>query len=151
MKNILKAASASILVAGLFAGTVKAAPILDSNSIGRVTASEQNIQLAQFIFGGHNYCWYDSAWSGPGWYWCGYAGRRGLGFGGGEGFHGWGRGGGHGGHGGGMHGGGHGGHMSAGHMGSRHMGGGHMGGGGHGGGGHGGGGHGGGGHGGGHK
>ncbi|MEJ0049983.1 MAG: hypothetical protein WDN02_01995 [Methylovirgula sp.] len=80
---------------------------------------ERNIELAQFLFGGHNYCWYDSAWSGPGWYWCGYGQRRGLGFGGGAGFHGWSRGGGHGGygghgghgmHGGGMHGGNRGGH-----------------------------------------
>ncbi len=149
MKNILKAANTSILVAGLFAGSAMAAPILGSNSFSRVAAPEQNIEVAQFIFGGHNYCWYDSAWSGPGWYWCGYAGRRGLGFGGGAGFHGWSRGGGghhgggHGAHGGGMHGGrpgGGGGHAGGGHGGGGHGGGGH-GGGGHGGGGHGGGGH----------
>jgi hypothetical protein len=48
----------------------------------------------QFIFGGHNFCWYDSGWQGPGFYWCGYATRRGLGWGGGDGFNGW-----HGGHG----------------------------------------------------
>ncbi len=117
MKNILKAASASILVAGIFAGSATAAPILDLNSFSHVTAPGQNIELAQFIFGGHNYCWYDSAWSGPGWYWCGYAQRRGLGFGGGAGFHGWNHGGGHGGrrgghavHGGGVHSGSRGGH-----------------------------------------
>jgi hypothetical protein len=133
MKIVLKATSASILVAGLFAGTAMAAPIPDSNSIGRIIAPERNIELAQFVFGGHNYCWYDSAWSGPGWYWCGYAMRRGLGFGGGAGFHGWAHGGhdGHGMRGAGMH--GHamrGGTMHGGHSGGH--------GGGHGSGGHGG-------------
>ncbi len=97
MMNILKTTGASILAAGLFAGSAMAVPIVDSNSIGHVTGPERNVELAQFIFGGHNYCWYDSAWSGPGWYWCGYAQRRGLGFGGAAGFHGWSRGG-HGGH-----------------------------------------------------
>jgi hypothetical protein len=47
------------------------------------------LQDAQFIFGGRNYCWYDSGWRGPGFYWCGYAERRGLGWGGGAGWHGW--------------------------------------------------------------
>jgi hypothetical protein len=61
------------------------------------------VEKAQFFFGGQNYCWYDAGWRGPGWYWCGYANRSGLGWGGGAGFHGWQRGGGGGG--------GHGGHV----------------------------------------
>jgi hypothetical protein len=91
---------------------------------GILSAGIPSIQIApmenaQFFFGGQNYCWYDAGWQGPGWYWCGYANRRGLGWGGGAGFHGWQRGGGRGGHGGhvgrpsGGHvrpGGGHGGH-----------------------------------------
>ena len=106
-------------------------------------ANATQIENAQFIFGGQNYCWYDDGWRGPGWYWCGYANRSGLGWGGGGGWHGWRRGGG------GHDGGGHGGMFRPG---GAHGGGGHGGvfrpGGGHGGGGHGGGGHGG--HGGGH-
>jgi hypothetical protein len=47
------------------------------------------VENAQFFFGGQNYCWYDSGWRGPGWYWCGYAWRSGYGWGGGVGFHGW--------------------------------------------------------------
>jgi hypothetical protein len=47
------------------------------------------VENAQFFFGGNNYCWYDSGWQGPGWYWCGYAWRSGYGWGGGVGFHGW--------------------------------------------------------------
>lgn len=113
-----------------------AAPVVDSNSISRVTTPKQNIELAQFSFGGHNYCWYDSAWSGPGWYWCGYAQRRGFGFGGRAGFHGWHHGG-HGGRGGHGHVGGHRGGHPGGHPGGHGGGhsGGHPGGGGHGGGG----------------
>jgi hypothetical protein len=52
-----------------------------------------NVEQAQFIYGGRNYCWYDSGWRGPGFYWCGYAWRRGFGWGGGAGWHGWHRGG----------------------------------------------------------
>ena len=34
--------------------------------------------------GGYDYCWADDGWPGPGWYWCGYAYRPGLGWGGGS-------------------------------------------------------------------
>lgn len=47
------------------------------------------LQDAQFLFGGRTYCWYASGWRGAGFYWCGYAQRRGLGWGGGAGWNGW--------------------------------------------------------------
>jgi hypothetical protein len=50
------------------------------------------LENAQFIFEGRRYCWYDVGWNGPGWYWCGYALRRGFGWGGAEGWRGWRRG-----------------------------------------------------------
>jgi hypothetical protein len=31
--------------------------------------------LDLFFFGGHDWCWYDGGWQGPGWYWCGYGDR----------------------------------------------------------------------------
>ena len=49
------------------------------------------VENAQFIFGGQNYCWYDSGWQGPGWYWCGYALAQRLWLGRRRGFHGWSR------------------------------------------------------------
>ena len=49
------------------------------------------IENAQFFFLGHNFCWYDGGWQGPGWYWCGYAWNNGYGWGGGDGWHGWSR------------------------------------------------------------
>jgi len=70
--------------------------------VGGTGPRASQVQLAQFnpldipaaivgglMFGGHNYCWYDGGWSGPGYYWCGYGYTRGYGFGGGEGWHGW--------------------------------------------------------------
>jgi hypothetical protein len=50
------------------------------------------IENAQFFYLGHNFCWYDGGWQGPGWYWCGYAWNNGYGWGGGDGWHGWSRG-----------------------------------------------------------
>src|SRR5512143_3407996 len=47
----------------------------------------QNVQV--YVWGGRRYCWYDDGWQGPGWYWCGYAWRRGYGWGGAYGWHGW--------------------------------------------------------------
>lgn len=112
-------------------------------------AEQLRLQKAQFIWGGRNYCFYNDAWNGPGFYWCGYAWRRGWGWGGPVGWHGWGRGY-HGGryyhrggyyHGGGGHYGGYyGGHHGGGYHGGGYYhgggGGGFQGGGGHGGGGH---------------
>ncbi len=116
-----------------------------SLSYGVYTPTEAPLfEQAQFLWSGRNYCWYDFGWRGPGYYWCGYARRRGYGWGGPEGWHGWGhnrgyrgagyRGGyhgwgGHGGytHGGGYHGGGHGGYHGGGggHAGGGRPGGGH--------------------------
>ena len=74
-------------------------------------AQAQPFGFEAFFFGEHQYCWYEGGWRGPGWYWCGYAWRRGYGWGGGYGWHGHGRRGydGHGGDHGGWHGGDHGG------------------------------------------
>ncbi|ABE62968.1 hypothetical protein Nham_2175 [Nitrobacter hamburgensis X14] len=150
MKKIALATSLA-LGAALLATPASALPASGPTSMPSPSA----IQPVQFFYGGRNYCWYDNGWRGPGFYWCGYAFRRGMGWGGGAGWHGWHRGGQHfGGHRGGprpgihrggpgrsgMHHGGGRGH-GGGHHGGGHGGGGH--GGGHGGGGHGGGGHGG--------
>jgi hypothetical protein len=47
------------------------------------------VKTAQFVWQGRRYCWYDDGWRGPGWYWCGYHWRRGVGWGGPVGWHGW--------------------------------------------------------------
>src|ERR1700735_4469725 len=127
------------LVLGAAAGSAvwltSGAQAMPMPQLSTAAADVSPIEKSQFVSGGRNYCFYLDGWRGPGFYWCGYAHRRGLGWGGPEGWRGW-------------HNGGHGGHGGGGYRGGGHGGGGH-GGGGHGGGGHGGGVHGGGAHGGG--
>jgi hypothetical protein len=99
------------------ASVAGAAMTYSGDAVGVLQHQLAPVEKAQFFFGGRNYCWYDSGWQGPGWYWCGYAWNNGVGWGGGYGWHGW-----RGGHGGGarrggayrggMH--GHGGHAGGG-------------------------------------
>jgi len=68
------------------AAAVGAAPAGLSDAADQLIATEN----AQYSWGGRRYCWYDDGWSGPGFYWCGYSWRRGLGWGGPVGWRGWG-------------------------------------------------------------
>ena len=65
--------------------TAAPAPQFGPSVLDHMSAVEQ----AQFIFSDRRYCFYWDGWHGPGWYWCGYAWRRGYGWGGGRGWHGW--------------------------------------------------------------
>jgi len=62
-------------------------------SIGGAGAAALSAQVAPIekaqVFGGRRYCWDRGGWRGAGWYWCGYGARRGMGWGGGMGWHGW--------------------------------------------------------------
>jgi hypothetical protein len=91
MRNAMKFGMLALL-----AGTALAATRADAASMpgtsGIIAALDQLsvVENAQvFYFGGRRYCWYDFGWNGPGWYWCGYPWRRGLGWGGARGWHGW--------------------------------------------------------------
>ncbi len=136
IRNLVVALAAAAAVT--LGGNAGAASISTPAATRTAVDSLKMTENVQFAWGGHDYCWYDDGWNGPGWYWCGSYLEPGIGWGGGYGWHHW-----RGGHAGGRgHAGGHavhrGGH-GGGHHGGRHGGGGH-GGGGHGGGGHGGGG-----------
>ena len=91
MQNLLLgvAAATALFSASATVGVAKAEPapqlIFGVDRAGDMPSLDR----VQFIFGGHNFCWYDSGWSGPGFYWCGYATRRGYGWGGGSGWNGW--------------------------------------------------------------
>ena len=90
MKHIVATTTLAAMLGMLSAAAAQAGVgdgIASANVGGARIAQVEN---AQFLFGGQNFCWYDAGWQGPGWYWCGYAERTGLGWGGGEGFHGWG-------------------------------------------------------------
>ncbi len=58
-------------------------------SLGTELSETAPIESVQYVYGGQNYCYYTNGWRGPGWYWCGYAWRSGLGWGGGYGWRGW--------------------------------------------------------------
>ena len=88
--TLVLAAGASLLGAAL-AGGAQAAP-QPQLIFGPDRASDMpTLEKVQYFWGGRNYCWYDGGWRGPGYYWCGYAWRRGFGWGGGYGWNGWAR------------------------------------------------------------
>lgn len=140
MRNLIigTATALSLLSGSAVTNAAPAAPPAQLLFGGDRVGDTPSLEQVQFFFSGRNYCWYFNGWRGPGYYWCGYAWRHGLGWGGGRGWNGWY------GHGGGRgygHGGGYGGHVG-GDFGGGRSGGGHEGsgrvggGGGHGGGEH---------------
>jgi hypothetical protein len=91
MRNLAFATVAAAALAGgaLLSGPAQAAALGPSAGVLPAVDSLSLTQQAQFEFGGRKHCWYPDGWKGPGWYWCGYAHRRGLGWGGPAGWHGW--------------------------------------------------------------
>ncbi len=88
--NIVTGAAMAALLAGgtLIVGDAQSAT--GSFDGIRVAADRLGIlEETQFIYEGRRHCWYRDGWHGPGWYWCGYDWRRGLGWGGPEGWQGW--------------------------------------------------------------
>ena len=70
-------------------GESAAAPVAATHALRAALAELALVERAQFIHLGQPYCWYPYGWAGPGWYWCGYGTRFGLGWGGGHGWNGW--------------------------------------------------------------
>jgi hypothetical protein len=76
------------IAAGMLAlGKADAMPL--GSGLGQAADSLSTVEKTQFVYLGRNYCWYPDGWHGPGFYWCGYAWRRGFGWGGPLGWHGW--------------------------------------------------------------
>jgi hypothetical protein len=88
---VVTIAAATIFLAGapIMGANVGAAPIVAPGAIRAAADSLNVVESVQFIWLGHDYCWYDDGWNGPGWYWCDYGYRIGLGWGGGYGWHHW--------------------------------------------------------------
>ena len=61
--------------------------------VNRLTGAEsglvEDVAVRVYVYGGHRYCFYFNGWHGPGWYRCGFAFRRGLGWGGVYGWNDW--------------------------------------------------------------
>ena len=83
-------AAVALIACGTLADRLQAAPIGPPERLRAALGSLDIVEKAQvFVWHGRRYCWYDDGWQGPGFYWCGYAKRHGLGWGGGAGWHGW--------------------------------------------------------------
>lgn len=80
----------TLIACGTLADRLQATPIGPPEGLRAALGSLDIVAKAQvFVWHGRRYCWYDDGWQGPGFYWCGYAKRHGLGWGGGAGWHGW--------------------------------------------------------------
>lgn len=89
MRKICLTLAATLAVMCAMIGTRAYATVMDPNSIRAAADTLAAVQTVQFVWRGRRYCWYDAGWRGPGWYWCGYRLRRGFGWGGPVGWHGW--------------------------------------------------------------
>jgi hypothetical protein len=76
-----------------FSPALQAAPLGATGGARSAADAIDVTESVQFMFEGRRYCWYGGGWRGPGWYRCGFAWQRGLGWGGPQGWHGWNRGG----------------------------------------------------------
>jgi hypothetical protein len=88
MRVLLIAATAALL-----AGAATETKAFTAPAGGGLTDAAESMDFVEktqvFVRAGRRYCFYVDAWNGPGWYRCGYAFRRGLGFGGAYGWNGW--------------------------------------------------------------
>lgn len=85
MRSLILGAVTALSVAAVAASAQAAPPV----AAGLDHPGDAVLQDAQYVYGGHDWCWYERAWRGPGFYWCGYAFRNGYGWGGPLGWRGW--------------------------------------------------------------
>jgi hypothetical protein len=83
------AVTGALALGGVAMGAAQAGVPGAADAIAAAAENGAIIEQVQFRWGGYNYCWYDDGWQGPGWYWCGYAYRVGLGWGGPVGWNNW--------------------------------------------------------------
>lgn len=88
---VVTIAAATVFLTGapFMGASVRAASIVAPGAIRAAADSLNVVESVQFFWLGHDYCWFDDGWNGPGWYWCDYGGRVGVGWGGGYGWHNW--------------------------------------------------------------
>lgn len=89
-KSSLALVDALIISTGLI-GSAQAAPVALPDR-AQAAVDRLNIIETVHMWNDQSYCWYDEGWNGAGWYQCGYASRRGYGWGGPMGWQGWGMG-----------------------------------------------------------
>jgi hypothetical protein len=87
-KFIFASAVAASAAAGAAFMTLPASAGVIANGVPALENSGA-IENVAYVWRGHSYCFYLNGWHGPGWYRCGWAWRRGFGWGGVLGWNGW--------------------------------------------------------------
>jgi len=87
MSNMTFGTAVAVVLVAASLSSASAGPLLSQNVIGDPGASGSG--EIHHSWNGRTYCWSESGWKGAGWYRCGFAARRGLGWGGPAGWHGW--------------------------------------------------------------
>ena len=67
-KLALSLAAAAVLIVS-FAVPASATLGVGGFAVRDSLAQSSAVEKAQFVWGGRNFCWYNSGWQGPGWYW----------------------------------------------------------------------------------
>ena len=88
-KFVMASAATAAMIGASLIGSAQAAPVGLPDGV-RTAIDHLNIIEAARMWNDQSYCWYGDGWNGAGWYQCGYAKRRGYGWGGPYGWHGWG-------------------------------------------------------------
>ena len=86
-KSLFAFAAAATVFVGV--NTAQAMPVTSGAMRDVIDSTDLVEKTAVYIVEGRRYCFYFSGWHGPGWYRCGFAFRRGVGWGGVYGWHGW--------------------------------------------------------------
>lgn len=86
----MRALSLAAAAGALLAATPVSAAGIPPNRLADVSSDlVDQVALRVYIHEGRRYCFYFNGWHGPGWYRCGFAFRRGLGWGGVYGWNDW--------------------------------------------------------------
>src|SRR4051812_37965224 len=82
-------ALAAVATVAMATAPVRAMPNTGAALRDAADATDMIDKTALYVVGGRRYCFSFDGWHGPGWYRCGFAWRRGLGWGGVYGWRGW--------------------------------------------------------------
>jgi len=80
-KSAVAVSAAALLAAGVIGLDGAAAAPFGGGVTTLPDAQSSAAEPVAYFYRGHDYCWYYDGWHGPGWYWCGYEFRRGIGWG----------------------------------------------------------------------
>ena len=89
MRKLCMTLIATVAVVGALAGARSQAAVMHPSDLRAAADALAVVETVQFVRGGKRYCWYNRGWRGAGWYRCGFSRRRGMGWGGPSGWHGW--------------------------------------------------------------